>query len=115
MAKLPNGNNAVVSIEKFTEYRLNPEHPTGRHKARVFKAALGITLENAEFLREITQRLAITGEAEPQESIPYGERYVIDFELTTKSGTAAVRTAWIVRHGDDFPRLTSCYVLEEQD
>ena len=55
MAKLPNRNNAVVSLEKFTEYLLNPEHPTGRHKARVFKAALGLTLENAEFLRNTAQ------------------------------------------------------------
>jgi hypothetical protein len=113
MAKLPNGNNAVVSIEKFTEYLLNPEHPTGRHKARVFKAALGLTLENAEFLRDIVQQIAMTGEADHQEPTSYGERYVIDFELATERGTARVRTAWIVHHGEDFPHLTTCYVLEE--
>jgi hypothetical protein len=39
---------------------------------------------------------------------------VIDFELTTDMGTAMVRTAWIVRKGEDFPRLTSCYVMKEQ-
>ena len=113
MAKLPNGSKAVVPVEKFTEYLLNPDHPTGRHKARVFKAALGLTLENAEFLRERAQQIAVTGDAERQEPTPFGERYVIDFEMTTESGTANVRTAWIIRHGEDFPRLTSCYVLEE--
>jgi hypothetical protein len=90
-------------LEKFTEYLLNPEHPTGRHKARVFKAALGLTLENAEFLRDSAKQIAITGNARQQEASPYGERYVIDFELATQNGTARVRTAWLIRNGEDFP------------
>ena len=113
MSKLPNGNKAFVPLEKFTEYLLNPEHPTGRHKARVFKAALGLTLKHAEFLRSTVQSIAAAGEAERQEPSAYGERYVIDSELKTDDGTALVRPAWIIRNDQDFPRLTSCYVLEE--
>ncbi|WP_200235400.1 DUF6883 domain-containing protein [Thiohalocapsa halophila] len=41
--KLPNANQAVVDLEKLRGYCLNPAHPRGRHKARVFAAALGIT------------------------------------------------------------------------
>jgi hypothetical protein len=36
---------------------------------------------------------------------------VLDFEMRTAVGTATVRSGWIVRHGEDFPRLTSCYVV----
>ncbi len=112
MAKLPNGDKAVVPLEKLVGYSLNPEHTTGKHKARVFKAALGLTLDDAPFLREKLLDIASTHEAAPQEPTPYGERYVIDFELTTTAGTAFVRSAWIVRKDEDFPRLTSCYVIE---
>ena len=39
----------VVDLLKLTGYCLNPEHPRGKHKARVF-ATLGFTAENAEEL-----------------------------------------------------------------
>jgi hemerythrin-like domain-containing protein len=113
MSKLPNADKAVVPFEKFTEYALNPEHPTGRHKARVFKAALGLTLDDAEFLQKTVQSAAVSYEAVVEEPTSYGERYVIDFELTTDKGTAKIRSAWMVRKDEDFPRLTSCYVIEE--
>lgn len=37
--KLPNGDRAVISMGKLRGYCLNPEHPSGRHKARVFASA----------------------------------------------------------------------------
>lgn len=49
--KLPNGQAAVVEIEKFREYCLSSDHPRGRHKARVFLSAQGLlplTLKNSE-------------------------------------------------------------------
>lgn len=110
--KLPNGERAVVPLEKFTDYSLNPDHPTGRHKARVFKAALGLTLEDADRLRHEVQTVALNGEAIPATETEYGARYVIDFVMTTDSGSATIRTSWMVRNDEDFPRLTSCYVLE---
>ena len=113
MARLPNADQAVVPLEKFTEYALNPDHPSGRHKARVFQAALGLTQEDAAFLQATVQVIALTHEANPEEPTVYGERYVIDFELTTDRGSATVRTAWMVRRSEDFPRLTTCYVIEE--
>jgi hypothetical protein len=50
--QLPNSDRAVVEIEKLRDYSLNPNHPVGKHKARAFKAALGITLEDAAWLRD---------------------------------------------------------------
>jgi hypothetical protein len=60
MSKLPNGDRALVPIEKLTEYTLNPEHPGGRHKARVFKAAPGLTLDDAAFLQQTVIEVART-------------------------------------------------------
>ena len=48
--KLPAGGNAVVDVAKIRDYCLNPAHPRGRHKARVFASTLGLTPTDAEFL-----------------------------------------------------------------
>jgi len=40
--KMPDGDAAIVDRQKLTGYCLNPEHPRGKHKARVF-AMLGFT------------------------------------------------------------------------
>ena len=45
--KMPDGDVAIVDRQKLTGYCLNPEHPRGKHKARVF-ATLGFTAENAD-------------------------------------------------------------------
>ena len=50
--KLPNADRAVIEIEKLRDYSLNPNHPKGKHKARVFLAALGLKADDAEALRE---------------------------------------------------------------
>ena len=34
--KLPNGEHAIVEIDKWLHYCLDSDHPRGRHKARVF-------------------------------------------------------------------------------
>ncbi len=107
---LPGGDRAIVDREKLTAYCLNPEHPRGKHKARVFAAALGITAENVDELRAALVAAAVTREAQPTTSNRFGDRYLIDFEIKGPTGAGMVRSLWIVRHGDSAPRLTSCYV-----
>ena len=109
--KLPNAKRAVVDIEKLRNYCLSPEHRRGCHKARVFKASLGITLEHAEDLRKALLAAALKHDATPLENDEYGRRYMVDFLAHGPSGQAMVRSSWIIRRGEDFPRLTSCYVL----
>ncbi len=108
---LPNGVNAVVEIEKLTNYCLSPEHPRGRNKARVFAAATGFTAEHADQLREALLQAARTQIAVPTEVDDFGQRFVIDFWLDGPTGSAEVRSSWIILTNDDVPRLTSCYVL----
>ena len=43
----------------------------------------------------------------------HGQRYLVDFTATFGGKSARLRSAWNVRPGEDFPRLVSCYVLED--
>ena len=108
--KLPNGEHALVDLQKLQGYCLNPEHPRGRNKARVF-AAVGIRQQDAEELRAALLAAAIYAEARQSESNLYGLRYIVDFDLVRELRTVRIRSTWIVREGEELPRLTSCYVL----
>jgi hypothetical protein len=107
---LPNGDRAVVDLAKLHDYCLNPYHQDGKHKARVFKSALGVGRADAEWLRERIPEAAATRPAVLTAVTPFGILYVLDFVLTTTSGSAVVRSGWIVRRGEDYARLTTCYV-----
>ncbi len=109
---LPNAENAFVDLRKLRDYSLNFESPKGRHKARVFASALGITSENAEDLRDILLEIIKEYEAKSGELDLFGQRYTVDFQLTTEVGEAKTRSGWIILHTEDFPRLTTCYILK---
>lgn len=109
--RLPNVERAVVDIAKLRDYCLNTEHPRGKHKARVFQRTLGITWRDAAWLRMQLLTAAQVGQASLGEHDVYGQRYSIDMVLATPAGTAMVRSSWILRTGEDTPRLTTCYVL----
>jgi hypothetical protein len=111
MVKLPNSGDAIVDVRKLRDYCLSPRHPRGRHKAKVFVSALGLTANDAEELRAALLSAALSEEAVPAENDGYGERYMLDFEMETEAGTVTVRSGWIVRRNEEFPRLTSCWVL----
>jgi hypothetical protein len=109
--QLPNGDRAIVPIEKLRDYCLNPTHRVGGHKAHVFESVLGLTAAHTEGLQQQLLAVARTGEAALGMQNAYGQRYIVDFEMTTNVGTAVVRSTWIVLVHEEVPRLTSCYVL----
>lgn len=109
--RLPNAERAVVDIRKLTDYCLSPSHPRGRHKAKVFAATCGITAEHAVSIQSALLDGAKHLEADLGEQDRYGQRYLVDLEVVGPSGTAQIRSAWIVRKHEDFPRLVSCFVL----
>ena len=111
---LPNGERAIVDLRKLREYCLNPDSARGRHKARVFAMALGITAADASKLRAKLLEVARTRDAQIGELDLYGQRYTIDFEMETAVGKATVRSGWIVLHGKPAPRLTTCYVKKRK-
>lgn len=109
--RMPNGDKAVVDIEKLSQYCLSVVHPRGRHKARVFESALGITAKDADDLRRDLLDAARNRDAIPADQDEYGARYVVDFNVSGSRGKAKVRSVWIVLADEDFPRFVSCYVL----
>lgn len=110
--KLPNADEAIVDAGKLRDYCLNRMHPRGRHKARVFEARLGFTTDHVDTLRAaLLEAAAGRGDAVPGRSDRYGTRYVLDFDVDGPNGRGRIRSGWIVRAGEDFPRFTTCYVL----
>ena len=109
--KLPNGDQAVVEMRKLSEYCLSPRHPRGRHKARVFASAIGITEAEADVLRNGLLEAARTQPAVPGAEDQYGMRYTLDFEMSGPAGKRVVRSFWIIRAGEFFPRFVTCFVI----
>ena len=109
--KLPNSDRAYVDIAKLRDYSLNPMHPEGKHKARVFASALGLRQGDAEWLREQVLRAAKDVDCVLGRRTAHGQRYVIDFNVVHGEKSARLRSVWNVRVDEDFPRLVTCYVL----
>ena len=109
--QIPNPDRAVVDVEKLRRYCLSRSHPRGRHKARVFASVLGLAAVDAESLRSALLEAVLHSNAAPGEKDGYGQRFVLDFEMSTPRATARIRSAWIVRTGEDFPRFLTCFVL----
>ena len=93
--QIPNSHKAVVEIQKLRDYSLNPNHPVGKHKARVFRAALGVGLKDADSLRNQALEIALAGNVNREPSV-FGDKYVIDSILEYRGMSAVVRFCWIV-------------------
>jgi hypothetical protein len=111
MANLPHGALAVVDIGKIEDYCLNPTHPRGRHKARVFRDALGLAREDADWLREALLAAAEFSDATSLIRDLWGAQWRVDAQMTRHNRTAVVRSIWIIRTGEYFPWFVSCWVL----
>ncbi len=112
--RMPNAERAKVDMQKLVGYCLSPTHDLGKHKARVFAAALNWTVDNAEEVRTLLKQAATKYDATVGERDAYGQRYVVDFPVQGPRGDVWVRSAWIIRTDEDFPRLTSSYVIDEE-
>jgi hypothetical protein len=109
--KLPNGDKAFVDIAKLRDYSLDPAHKEGRHKARVFAAALGLTRNDVDWLHDQLLTAARMSDCQLGRKTDHGQRYLLDFTLAHRDKSARLRSVWNVRPNEDFPRLITCYVL----
>lgn len=102
-----------VDVAKLRDYCLSDAHPRGRHKARVFRLRLGLTGGDADLLRGALLDAARVHQNNlcATDADEYGQRYLLDFEMTTATGTAIVRSAWIAVADMNLLRFISCYVL----
>jgi hypothetical protein len=109
---LPNYQQATIDLQKLRNYVLNENHPVGKYKAKVFKAVLFITSEDAELLRtKILEKLSLS-EAMEKSSDNYGKRYTVDLIIRNLDREAVVRTAWIILKQESTPKLITCYILK---
>ena len=108
MASLPNADRAIIESGKLRDYVLSPEHEYGRHKARVFRSALGIDRESWEYLRDqLAARVEEAGVSEVRAG-NYGTRYSVPMLIEGLNGqTHEVTTGWIVDEEGAPPRLTT--------
>ena len=109
--KVPNAGRAIVDIAKLRHYSLSSTHKEGKHKARVFAAVLGLSEDDAEWLREALLKAAREENCTLGKRTSFGQRYIVDFTVTRGENTAQLRSAWIIHTGEEAPRLVSCYVL----
>jgi len=109
--KVPNAERAIVDIRKLRDYCLNPTHDEGKHKARLFAAALGMTANDAEDLRGALLEGVKTDNARVGRRDEFGQRYVVDFVLEWHNKRAMVRSGWIIEQNSDTPKLTSCFPI----
>jgi hypothetical protein len=109
--RLPHAERAFVDLVKLQGYCLNPHHFRGRHKARVFAAALGFTARDADLFKSILLKSILNAEAVLSGADRHGQRYTVDILMVGPKGSAMVRSSWIILNGEDYPRFLSCYVL----
>lgn len=109
--RLPFCENAVADIRKLTEYLLNPNHKDGKHKARLFKAALNLTAKDAEPLRLALLEAVKINDAILGKADRFGQRYTVDFRYEWQDRSATLRSGWIIEDESEIPRLTTCYPL----
>lgn len=107
---LLNAERAVIDMKKVEEYALNPDHPVGGNKAKVFESALGFNRSNMRDLLDQIRAGVRTAVARPGAVDQYGARFTVDIDVVGPKGSGAVRTGWILTPGSDVPRLTTMFV-----
>lgn len=114
MDLLPIFENAIIPIEKFTEYALHPVKSRGKFHA--FKKAMGYDLENYQKLIDNIRNNINKFPAIPKDDNGFGIRYEVFMKLTGENGKKAnVLTGWIVEHESGKVRLTTAYITEGRE
>jgi hypothetical protein len=108
---LPYAASATLDIRKLAEYCLDPTHPRGRHKARVFRDALGLTAADTNWLGHALLDGVRAAAAVELTSDMHGTRWRIDIPVSRHERRAVVRSLWIVRTGERAPRFVTCWVM----
>ncbi len=68
-------------------------------------------MKEAEELQTILLQVVKTAEASLGRRDSYGQRYIVEFPLNWHGKESVIRSGWIMEHGTETPRLTTCYPL----
>ena len=105
--RLPFAGKAVIPDRKIRDYVLNPGHPKGQHKARIIEAATGFRRDDADTVQQQIADGVMSAPVSHEWSDLFGARYEVRLDITGPSGTLVVKTAWIVKVGDNVPRFVT--------
>jgi len=106
---LPAADRAYIDPQKLQDYILSSEHPVGRFKAEFF-ARLGYSQSDWRRLEADILQIARSGTALERQGTRFGRKYEVGGILRGPSGREArVTTVWIVKNGEDYPRLVTAY------
>ena len=64
---------------------------------------------DSEILKNIIENSVNDIEAEETFRDEYGIRFRVDVNYSRKDRQATIRTLWIIKTDEDFPRLITCY------
>jgi hypothetical protein len=107
IAKLPNADRAIIDERKITGCLLDLTHPFGRAKATLFMRFRFVP-ENWQRLRDALAMHAGNNEFATSMTRRHGVMYEVVGPLYTPDGrNPRVRVAWMIRHGEDLPRLVT--------
>lgn len=96
--------------EKLAGYALDPAHPRGRHKARVFSSALGIEQGDWRYLRDQLVDGVKEAPVDGMRITPFGVLYEVVVLVDGLNGaTVPVAAIWIAED-EEPPRLVSTWV-----
>ncbi|HLB32799.1 MAG: hypothetical protein A3F67_07495 [Verrucomicrobia bacterium RIFCSPHIGHO2_12_FULL_41_10] len=102
---LPNAEHAFIDESKLSGYCLNQHHSEGKHKASIF-AAFGIS--DVFMLKSLLLEAVVSELAVLERIDEYGRLYNVGFYYNA----APVQSIWMIRKGEDFPRLVTCYISQ---
>ena len=107
--KIPNPDQAVVSMQKLTQYLLSETHAVGKAKAKFFRSQ-GYNENNAGLLADGLIFIANSEEIKKEVASPYGVKYIIDGNLITPNkNEISIRTVWVIESHDNRPRFVTAY------
>jgi hypothetical protein len=109
-SSLIGANKAVIDPRKLTDYALNPAHPVGGNKARVFESALGFTKSNADDLMSQLRQGVMNYTPVAGKVDQFGNRFTVDIPVTGPAGSGVVRSGWIYKPGSNVPEMTTIFV-----
>jgi hypothetical protein len=101
--------NAFIPAEKLVGYCLNPDHPRGKDKARVFASVLGFTQRDASQLAVLVRQAAVDGEVTKETTTAFGRFYRVDWTIPSRS-EVVLRTIWEIAVDEEIPRLVSAFI-----
>jgi len=101
-----------IDVKKLSEYCLNEKHPIGKHKAKVFSSALGVTERDAVRLKRIMLSKMALADLTLEFEDQYGKRFSSVIKVDIKDKSAFVKTIWLCRRSEDIFRLITCYIID---